>query len=459
MTVSRTLPSAPEAEASLLGTMMVYPNATRIAMEEGLNEDDFFVTGNRTIFLAMQKLYQTGKPVDLTTVSALLSAQNALEKCGGIQYLMTLSDAAVTSANTKNYVAIIHDRAIMRNMIEATMRIAEDGMKDQSDVDAYLDQAEKEILNISRARRTTEFTSSTELMGNVLDIIRTRSENTSGITGLKTGLRDLDQITHGFQKGDFIVLAARPSMGKTAVALNLAMRAAMHQKGQGAIAIFSLEMASEQLGMRLLSARSRVPGDKILTGRLTNDDWNRVNEAASELQSTSLYFDSTSGIKMPEIFSKCRKLQADQGLLMVVIDYIQLIEGSSSRRNENRQQEVSEISRNLKALAREMNVPVLALSQLARSVEQRPDKHPLLSDLRESGAIEQDADIVMMLYRESYYNEEIREAAKDSGTERLEINIEKHRNGAVGKVNVAFEANTSYITTLQYAPEQQGGAA
>ncbi|MBR4163965.1 MAG: replicative DNA helicase [Solobacterium sp.] len=442
----KVLPSAPEAEASLLGTMMVYPNAARIAMEEGVSEDDFFIETNKRVFQACESLYKTGSPIDLTTVATRLKDMNLLEKAGGISYLTDLSDAAVTSANTKNYVTMIHEKALMRNMIEAAEGVAEEGFAGQTDVNEYLDRAEKEILNVSRNRRAGEFKTSPELMTNVLDMIQKMSDNKSDITGYKTGFFDLDHTLHGLQKGDLIIIAARPSMGKTAVALNLAMNVAAYQPEQ-AVAIFSLEMAAEQLAMRLLSAKSRIPGDQLKTGRLSNDDWNRVNEAAAELKMSNIFIDDTPGVKTSEIFSKCRRLQSEHGLSLILIDYIQLITGSG-RAGENRQQEVSEISRNLKALARELSVPVIALSQLSRSVEQRENKHPMLSDLRESGAIEQDADIVMMLFREAYYDEKVKEEAEQAGNERLEINIAKHRNGATRKVFLAFEGATNALYNI-----------
>ena len=442
------LPSAPEAEASLLGTMMVYPNAARTGMEEGLSEDDFFVDVNRRIFTAVSSLYHEGSPVDLTTVSTRLKDMGQLELVGGFAYLTSLTDAAVTSHNTKHYVAMIHDKALLRKLIETAQTIVEEGTSGQADINEYLDQSEKAILNVSRSRRVSEFKGSPELMTSVLDQIQKMSDNHSDITGLKTGFRDLDHVTHGLQRGDLIILAARPSMGKTAVALNLALNVALYQPKQ-AVAIFSLEMAAEQLAMRLLSARSRVAGDKLKTGYLTNEEWNRVNEAAGELKMLKLYVDDTPGVKTSDIFSKCRRLQAEQGLSLVLIDYIQLITGNSGGRGEvNRQQEVSEISRNLKALARELGIPVIALSQLSRTVEQRENKHPQLSDLRESGAIEQDADIVMMLFREAYYDEALREQAQKEGTERLEINIAKHRNGAVRKIYLAFEGATNALYNI-----------
>ena len=437
----RTLPSAPEAEAARLGNMMVYPTSARAAMEEGLSEDDFFVDANRRIFQACESLYRTGTPIDLTTVMTRLKDMDLLDKSGGLEYLTDLSDAAVTSANTKSYVTLIHEKAIMRKMIAAAEEIVEDGFSGQPDINDFLDHAEKSVLDVSRNRRTSEFKNSPELMAATLDMIQKMSDNRSDITGLKTG-----HTLHGLQKGDLIVLAARPAMGKTAVALNLAMNVAQYQP-KGSVAIFSLEMGAEQLAMRLLSAKSHLEGDKLRTGRLSDADWNRLNEAAGELKLANIYIDDTPGIKVPEIFSKCRRLQAEHGLNMILIDYIQLITGSNNR-GENRQQEVSEISRSLKGLARELKVPVIALSQLSRSVEQRDNKHPMLSDLRESGAIEQDADIVLMLFREAYYDEALREQAQKEGTERLEINIAKHRNGATRKVYLAFEGATNALYNI-----------
>ncbi|MCI6704095.1 MAG: replicative DNA helicase [Bulleidia sp.] len=439
----KVMPSALEAEASLLGTMMIYPRSARIAMEEGLSEDDFYAEANKRIFKAIDSLYQEGAAIDITTTSTRLKDLGTLESVGGFSYLTRLTDAAVTSANTKNYVTMVHDKAIMRNMIETAERIAEEGYAGQTDINEYLDQAEKSILNISHNRKTNDFAASPEIFNNVLVKIQQMAEQKSLITGVETGFRDFDRITHGFQRGDLVILAARPSMGKTAVALNFALQTAEHNRGKGAVAIFSLEMPIEQLGMRLLSAKSRVPGDHIKTGHLSNNEWNAVNEAIVDLKGLKLYMDDTPAVKVSEIFSKCRKLQAEQGLDLVLIDYIQLIASGSNSRDVSRQQEVSDISRSLKALARELKVPVVALSQLSRTVETRQDKRPMLSDLRESGAIEQDADIVLMLFRESYYDEKVKEEAKENNSEQLEVNIAKHRNGETTKFYLAFEANTN----------------
>lgn len=445
--MAKVLPSALEAEASLLGTMMVYPNAARLAIEEGLQPEDFFSEANRTIYIVCRELYQEGTVVDLTSVSTRLEDKNALDRVGKMDYLMQLVDASVTSRNTKHYVNMIRDKALMRSMIETAQKIAEDGFEGQPDIDSYLDNAEKQILEVSHNRRAGEFKSSPEIMNAVLDNIHKMSENHSDVTGLKTGFEALDKTLHGLQRGDLIIVAARPSMGKTAVSLNLAMNVAMYQPEE-AVAIFSLEMGAESLGMRFLSAKSQVISDNLKTGKLSDSEWNQVNEAAGELRACKIFIDDNPMSKVSDIAAKARRLQAEQGLSMILIDYIQLISGDRKNSGENRQQEVSDISRSLKNIARELNVPVIALSQLSRSVEQRENKRPMLSDLRESGAIEQDADVVMMLYRDAYYNEAAKEEAEKTGTETLEINIAKHRNGATRKLLLAFQGNTNSLYNL-----------
>ena len=445
-----SLPSAPEAEASLLGTMMIYDAASKTAIEEGITADDFFSENNRLIFLAIKSLNDEGAVIDPTSISTRLKDRGDFDKIGGNTALTTLMEYAVTSANTKMYVTILKDKAITRRMIEAARKISTEGMEGVTDVNSFLDEAEKAVLDISRNRRTTEFRDRHELFNSVVEQIHRYSDQGSDVTGIRTGFRDLDRLTHGFQRGDLIILAARPSMGKTAVALNLAMNAASCQPNE-AVAIFSLEMSAESLAMRLLSVRSRVPGDALRTGQLQgNDDWNRLNEASANLKKTKIFIDDKSAIKVAEIFSKCRRLKNEQGLSMVLIDYIQLITGNGGGRGEvNRQQEVSEISRSLKALARELKVPVIALSQLSRNVESREDKRPQLSDLRESGAIEQDADIVLRLFRKSYYDDEAKQEAENTGSEELEINVAKHRNGATRRIYLAFEPKTNALMSIE----------
>jgi len=450
--MTKSLPSAIDAEQSLLGTMMVYPNAARIAIESGMLSDYFFLDSHAKIFNVIFDLYNEGKPVDLTTVSTRLSDLNLLTFVGGTEYLINLSDTSVSSYNTKTYVELIQNKASMRNMIEACNQIVDLGLKGQTDIDEYLDVAEKLVLDVSRSRRVSEFKSSATLVNDVLEEIRKRSESKTNITGIKTGFTAMDNVTNGFQRGDLIILAARPSMGKTAVALNFASKIAQYQK-EDAVAIFSLEMPAEHLIQRILAAKSDVEGVKLATGQLNNTDWSMLNEAALELRNTKIFIDDSPGIKVSEIFSKCRKLQVEHGLSAIFIDYIQLISGSSSYR-ENRQQEVSEISRNLKALARELKVPVIALSQLSRNVEYRQDKRPMLSDLRESGALEQDADIVMLLYRDSYYKSKAAEEEnkklepEDLKSQILELNIAKHRNGPTRTIEFSFDATTNAIYTV-----------
>ncbi|MEE0774889.1 MAG: replicative DNA helicase, partial [Merdibacter sp.] len=324
--------------------------------------------------------------------------------------------------------------------IETAQQIAEEGFDTGSPLDDVLDQAERQILEVTRSRRASEFQSSKEVVGRVIRELVTLRESDNHITGVRTGYQDLDRMTNGFQRGDLIILAARPAMGKTALALNLGMYTAL--RNPGAVAFFSLEMPADSLMKRLLSAKSQVEGGKLRSGNITDEELNRLNEAGSELGAARIYIDDSASIKVSQIFSKCRKLMSEQGLSLIVIDYLQLISGSG-KSGDNRQQEVSEISRNLKILAKEMNCPVIALSQLSRSVESRDDKTPRLSDLRESGAIEQDADIVMFLYREEYYKKTKEQEANADQNEVVDLNLAKHRNGSVGHVSLVFNKSIS----------------
>ncbi|MFQ7539639.1 MAG: replicative DNA helicase, partial [Clostridium sp.] len=355
-------------------------------------------------------------------------------------------DTAISSANSVYYIEMIKSRAHLRRLIEAAEQIAEDGFDTANDLDEIMDKAERDILNVTRSRRATDFKSSREVVSNVMqELIRLRSSD-NRVTGIKTGYTDLDRMTNGFQRGDLIILAARPAMGKTAFALNLALNASFYNPG--AIAIFSLEMPAEALMKRILSAKSAVESNKLRSGAILDEEFSKLNEAANELMASKLFVDDSSNIKISEVFSKCRKLKSEHGLDLVVIDYLQLISGSG-KSGDNRQQEISEISRSLKGLAREMECPVIALSQLSRSVETRPDKHPMLSDLRESGAIEQDADIVMFLYRDAYYAKDD-EAEQDNPTDQTDLDIAKHRNGATGKVELAFQKSISAFFNIAH---------
>lgn len=438
MAAIKELPHSLEAEQAILGGMLIYPNVVAIVNDQGLLADDFYLDIHQRIFRSMQDIVDAHKPIDVTTLTTRLQDKEELALAGGIDYIIKLSDTAISPANSLHYIDLIKERAHLRRLIHTAQAIVESGYDASVEIDEILDKAESDILKVTRDRRATDFKSSRMVLSEVLnELIRLRNSD-SRITGIKTGYIDLDRVTNGFQRGDLIILAARPAMGKTAFALNIALNASFYNSG--AIAIFSLEMPAEQLMKRILSAKSSVEGNKLRSGYISNDEFNRINEAANELMAGKLYVDDSSNIRIADIYSKCRKLKSEQGLDLVVIDYLQLISGSGKRNSDNRQQEISDISRSLKGLAREMECPVIALSQLSRSVEQRPDKHPMLSDLRESGAIEQDADIVMFLYREEYYGKDKEDDKKDPNTtEKTEVNIAKHRNGATAKVELAFQ--------------------
>lgn len=434
MTLKRQLPSSVEAEQALLSSMMVYPSTVSTVIELGLRAEDFYAEANRRLFQIMLAMNEEGKPIDSVSLITRCNDLKVLTAIGGVNTIMELADTSVSGANTKYYVELIQNKAYLRNLIAASQQITEEGFNSEADIDEVMDRAEKQILNVTRTRRTAEFRNSKEIVGTVLENIQKMSQQHSNLTGTTSGYRRLDRITNGFQKGDLILLAARPSMGKTAFALNVALNAA--QGSDKAVALFSLEMPAEQLITRMLSAKSRLNGSDLRTGQLkSNQAWNALNEAAADLKNMKIYIDDSPSIRVAEIFSKCRKLQSENALSLIIIDYIQLITGSGKSSSDNRQQEVSEISRALKALARELEVPVIALSQLSRMVEQRAGNKPQLSDLRESGSLEQDADIVLFLYRESYYKRE----EEEKSTEVTEVLISKHRNGATGSVNLAFE--------------------
>lgn len=451
MTLKRQLPSSLEAEQALLSSMMVYPSAVSTVVELGLRPEDFYAEAHKRLFQVMISMQEEGKPIDSVSLISRCNDLKVLSAVGGVNMIMELADTSVSGANTKYYVELIQNKAYLRNLIATSQLITEEGFNAEADIDEVMDRAEKQILNVTRTRRTSEFRDAKEVVGVVLENIQKMSEQHSNITGTASGYRRLDRITNGFQKGDLILLAARPSMGKTAFALNVALNAS--QISDRAVALFSLEMPAEQLITRMLSVKSRINGSDLRTGQFkSNQQWNALNEAAADLKNTKIYIDDSPSIRVAEIFSKCRKLQSEHPLGLIVIDYIQLISGSGKGSSDNRQQEVSEISRALKALARELEVPVIALSQLSRMVEQRAGNKPQLSDLRESGSLEQDADIVLFLYRESYYKREEEEKA----TEVTEVLISKHRNGATGSVNLAFERNINAFYNISEPSAGQG---
>ena len=429
----RTMPYSLEAEESLLGNIMLYDEAMRQTVEAGILSEDFYFDNHRKIYNIMYSMYEKKESIDTVSLSTKLKDFEYYDKVGGADFILRLAGSTISNANTKDYIRIIKNKSYARKVIEAANKIADEGYDGKLEIEDLLDEAENRILGITRSRAMSDFKKSSEVFDATLEKIQRIYDQGDTITGIKSMYSDLDSMTTGFQRGDLIILAARPSVGKTAFALNISLNAA--SVSSGAVAIFSLEMPADQLASRMLSAKSRVAGQKLRTGKLDNNDWSKVNEAVSELRRQKIYIDDTPGIKVSDIFAKCRTLKNDAGLSLIIIDYIQLIQGSG--KNESRQQEVSEISRRLKALARELDVPVIALSQLSRGVEKREDKRPMLSDLRESGAIEQDADLVMFLYRDEYYNRKDEE--ERAATEEVELNLAKHRNGPTGLVKLMFE--------------------
>lgn len=440
--MNQPLPHNLDAERALLGSLLVYPQSLKTVNELGLEPDAFFLETHAIIYKAMNDVISSGKNVDATTLVARLDDISMLGRIGGLETITGLLESSTSNVNIKYYAQILLDKAMLRSLILTAQNIEARGFKQDDELDLVLDDAERLIMQVTRNRRATEFRNPKEVINEVMDTISRMSSNKSNITGMKTSYKALDNVTNGLQKGDLIILAARPSMGKTAFALNLGLQVARHN--QEPVAIFSLEMPAEQLIMRMLSANAAIPGQQLRSGYLNNAEWNKLNEAANDLRMLPIYIDDTPGLKVSEIFSKCRKLKAEQGLGMVIIDYIQLINASSSKNSENRQQEVSEISRALKGLAREMRIPVIALSQLSRLVERREDKRPMLSDLRESGALEQDADIVMFLYRDEYYQKSDVEQTQ----EEVEVDIAKHRNGPTRRIKLAFSRNINAFYNL-----------
>ena len=441
---TREYPHDIVAERSLLGAMLISKDICIDILNKTV-EDDFYDINHQNIFKAMAAINEDGMPVDVTTVTSYLMDHNQLDKVGGVDYLFRLSESVPTVAHSEYYLKILHDKAILRRIIRETTRIAESAYDDIDNIDAFIDETEKTILQVTQDRSAGEFREIRSVIKSITDRLNMLQKIDGNISGVRSGFRDLDKITSGFQKGDLIILAARPAMGKTAFALNIAHNAAY--KSKEPVAIFSLEMPAEQLVQRIICSMGSIEGASMRTGEVLKTNANKYYAAAERVSKCNLYIDDSPGIKINDIVAKSRKLKSEHGLKMIVIDYLQLIT-SSSKNRENRQQEVSEISRTLKALARELEVPVISLSQLSRSVEQRPNKRPMMSDLRESGAIEQDADIVSFIYREDYYKNN--EDNKTEETGLTEIIIAKHRNGATGEVNLAFEKNYSRFSDLAH---------
>lgn len=427
--IDRVPPHNVEAEQAVLGAMLIKKEAIAEAIEI-LRPDDFYRDAHRIVFEAMLELFQKNEPVDIVTVTEQLKKNDLLEKAGGIAFITALDNAVPTAANVAYHAKIVEEKAQLRNLINAATEIAGTAYEDTEDMAEIMDRAEKRILDVASRENTGAFVPIKDIVMGTFQQIENRAKNSGALTGLPSGFIDLDRLTAGFQPSDLILVAARPSMGKTAFTLNIATYVAVHERKP--VAFFSLEMSKEQLVQRMLCAEGGIDSQRLRKGEL-DDEWPKLVEAADRLSGAPIYIDDTPGITVMELRSKARRLKAEHGLDLVIIDYLQLMQGRGGKSGDNRQQEISEISRSLKALARELSVPVIALSQLSRSVESRQIKRPMLSDLRESGSLEQDADIVMFLYREDYYTEE---------TDRqniTEVIIAKHRNGPVDKIDLFFQ--------------------
>ena len=439
----KTLPNNIEAEQSVLGSMFL----TKYALEkacETLTRDSFYNSNNGKIFEIMKNMLDKKIPVDLTTITNELKQKNILTEIGGVEYLTEVLNCVPTASNIDYYIKIVEDAALLRNLIETSTAIASTSYINDDPIEDILDDAERKILNIVKNKRSTEFLNIQEVLHKTQQDLEKLSENKGKITGLATGWYDFDKLTSGLHENEFIIVAARPAMGKTAFAVNLATNVAMNSKKT--VALFNLEMGAEQLANRMLSSLGQIEGHKLRTGNLMNNDWKRINEAVSQLSDTKIFINDTPGITIGEIRSKCRRLaSSENGLSLVVIDYLQLISGGKGY-GSNRQQEVSDISRALKTMAMELKIPVIALSQLSRAVETREDKRPLMSDLRESGSIEQDADIVAFLYRDDYYN---KEARREDDASISELIIGKHRSGPTATIELLFKKNTSTFLSLR----------
>ena len=436
--LKRVMPHSIEAEQSVIGSMLLDREAV-VAASEILHGDDFYSKQYGVIFDAMVELHTEGKPIDLITLQEKLREKDVPPEISSLEFMKDLLMVVPTSANIKQYVNIVSEKATLRRMIRLNEEIASNCYAGNESLEFILDDTEKRIFEICQNRTTSDFVPIREVVANTMHKIELASRNRGSVTGIATGFIDLDYRTAGMQPSDLVLIAARPSMGKTAFVLNIAQHVAF--KLHKAVAIFSLEMSKEQLVNRMLSLESKVSGQNIRTGQLSDAEWEKLAETAGIIGQSNLMIDDTQGITIAELRSKCRKFKLEKGLDIIIIDYLQLMSGGG--RSESRQQEISEISRSLKAIARELNVPVLALSQLSRAVEQRPDHRPMLSDLRESGAIEQDADVVMFIYRDDYYNKETEKPGV------AEIIIAKQRNGPIGTVELAWLADYTKFANLQ----------
>ncbi len=424
-----TLPHSLEAERSVLGGVLL-DNEVLADVGGSLQERDFYRKAHSRIWKAMLDLYSENKPVDLVTVTEKLTEKNQLEDVGGFEYLASLDASVPTAAHAETYARIVRERAMVRRLVQAAERIYTQGTTSPGDVGEFIEQAENSVFQIAQEQDNRELRHVKGVTLDVFGILEERSKQESDLTGIPTGYVQLDRMTAGLQRRDLIIVAARPSMGKTALALNIAANAA--KKGTGAkVAIFSMEMSTEALVMRMLSSEARIPSDELRTGKVRNPS--KLADSAERLSQTAIYIDDTPAIGLNQIRSKCRRMKAKVGLDLIIVDYLQLMSGPKS---DNREQEIASISRGMKALAMDLNAPVIALSQLNRALERRENKRPQLADLRESGAIEQDADIIMFIHREERYRQQEDASVDDTGL--AEIIVAKQRNGPTGTAKLVF---------------------
>jgi replicative DNA helicase len=439
MKLGKVPPHNSEAEQTVLGAALI----DHVAVEKTvdlLNNEDFYFEANREIFDSIKQVHSQNIPVDALTVSEELKKRGKIEYVGGFEYLARLTENIITSKNVEAYCNIIKEKSTLRKLISASSEIIEKGYKESDDVQKIIELAESRIFSISQNRGVNSFSQIKDVLMSVFNQLEERAMNKGSLTGITTGYDDLDRMTSGLQRSDLILLAARPSMGKTALALNIAMNAV---KSGASVALFSLEMSKEQYVQRIISMESMVESTKLRSGNLDDDDWSRLISVMSTISNYNVFIDDTASVSLFEVMSKCRRLKIEQGLDMVIVDYLQLMT-DGGRSGDNRQQEISNISRGLKAMARELDCPVVALSQLSRAPELRNDHRPIMSDLRESGAIEQDADVVMMLYRDEYY---LKEESEKKGI--TDVIITKQRNGPVGTVELAWIGQYTKFGNIQ----------
>lgn len=446
----RKIPHSLDAEQSVLGAMLLSHGALETALE-GLSSDLFYVDAHAKIFTCLEEMASKNIPIDIKTLTIELDNRKWLQQIGGVEYLTEIVSIVPSASNISEYIKTVQEKATRRRLIEEANKIADRAFDSSERTDDVLDDAEKSILNVVKVRQGSEFKKIQDVLMKTQADLEFLAQNKSSITGIPLGFYDLDKLTSGFHANELIIIAARPGLGKTAFALNMATNVAINTGKT--VALFNMEMGAEQLANRMISSVGQIDGFKMRTGKLEHNDWKRFNEAFSRLANTKMYIDDTPGMTISEIRAKCRRLATSpDGLDMIIIDYLQLINGSA-RYAGNRQQEIAEISRSLKTLAMELEVPIVALAQLSRAVDAREDKRPMLSDLRESGSIEQDADIVAFLYREDYYDHT---KAIDEFTSKAEFIIGKHRNGPTATIDLIFKKNTSTFVNFVNAEPSEG---